>query len=787
MGDRYRGYPPQGRSIIYNPARSSLPSNVGYSSLHAGDVHIYPDDSRSHPVTTPRGYSTSVTPSGVPTTTRTYAITHDPRPRHGTNESGRSRRSTLESSTRPPVIVTTTSDGRPAAGSSHSSGNRNVSPSRNEYPARGSRDGHAYSNSASSFAGRGGLRPSGASYEPYEYARHRDRDHRDSSAWSYDADAYRQSRPHVTYPSDPRHNTASIDYGEDGYTYTNPGEVARYKIEKDRPARRRRRESLDRGYYRPSFNYSTDPERDRKYALGPSRPADAGRGGPPPSTRGFDKLSRAYDDPRDGLPLVAHSSLAAPKPQYDRPGASLNQSEIRRSRPVSLYQDPGPRSSYPDDLYRSREDQQTMRDLRSRDVDRDVPRSRSPGIGSFHDDSVADRGFGIRTSAAGEVRDPRDHPREPRREHVKRFSDDDLVRDSDSDRERRSSRIVSRDDHHERRSGRRDSDEDHRKRLDAREKMAAGLGTAATAAVLTSKAAEIREQQVQGGGSRRSPLNEGRAQGRESPDRDRDRDLGGKTSDRDRNNFHEGLPRSDRPRKDASTGASKDAGAILSDSDGGKSVPRRRRLSHGFDPNDTTDLKQLKEQLAAQGNSGEGKETPGTGSEDVAAQNRTPSSSPPGASPAEKPDEHRGRQLAGSATDGGRAVRVVSPPRGVQEEKPVLKGILKTPRVSFPEEENPVREGVAPHKDDKKFKEAPPGAKWTKLHRRIVNPEALEIGKERFEVQDDHVIVLRVLDKDEIHAYAAATAVLRGTSTPYPSVSPCSRPPDRAETQEHGI
>lgn len=75
--------------------------------------------------------------------------------------------------------------------------------------------------------------------------------------------------------------------------------------------------------------------------------------------------------------------------------------------------------------------------------------------------------------------------------------------------------------------------------------------------------------------------------------------------------------------------------------------------------------------------------------------------------------------------------------------------------------------------DDKSNWAAPPGARWTKINRAIVNPEALTIGKERFEIRDDFVIVLRALSKEEIQAYAAATQVLRGK----PSPSPASVPP----------
>lgn len=89
------------------------------------------------------------------------------------------------------------------------------------------------------------------------------------------------------------------------------------------------------------------------------------------------------------------------------------------------------------------------------------------------------------------------------------------------------------------------------------------------------------------------------------------------------------------------------------------------------------------------------------------------------------------------------------------------KGILKPPRDKFPEEPNPVREGVAPAKDAHK-KGIPPGARWTKIDRKLVNPAALEAGKERFEERPDFVIVLRVLTKEEVQAYAVKTQEIRG-------------------------
>lgn len=114
------------------------------------------------------------------------------------------------------------------------------------------------------------------------------------------------------------------------------------------------------------------------------------------------------------------------------------------------------------------------------------------------------------------------------------------------------------------------------------------------------------------------------------------------------------------------------------------------------------------------------------------------------------------------AKDDPRRLIAVDPPAPKEPEGPP-KGILKPPREAFPEEPNPVREGVAPLKDAHK-QGIPPGARWTKIDRRLVNPEALEAGNERFEERSDYVIVLRVLSKEEIQQYAVKTQEIRGKS-----------------------
>jgi len=124
-------------------------------------------------------------------------------------------------------------------------------------------------------------------------------------------------------------------------------------------------------------------------------------------------------------------------------------------------------------------------------------------------------------------------------------------------------------------------------------------------------------------------------------------------------------------------------------------------------------------------------------------------------------------------------------------EKNPVKGILKRPTQKFPEEPNPIREGVVSskeaHKVDKSKAAFPPGAKWTKISRKMVNPEALAIGKERYEVRDDFVIVMRVLSKEEIVAYAEATAKLRGMcprTTPYGFSDVTTRPNTKFLTEK---
>ncbi|KAL8844849.1 MAG: hypothetical protein Q9176_000949 [Flavoplaca citrina] len=124
-----------------------------------------------------------------------------------------------------------------------------------------------------------------------------------------------------------------------------------------------------------------------------------------------------------------------------------------------------------------------------------------------------------------------------------------------------------------------------------------------------------------------------------------------------------------------------------------------------------------------------------------------------------------------------RNVRVVTPTEErAPSQPPAPKSILRAPREKFPEDPAPVREGVAPLKDAGK-KGIPPNARWTKIDRKLVNPEALEAGNERYEERVDYVIVLRVLTKEEIEQYAAKTQELRAQRAAAPQALQLPPPP----------
>lgn len=784
MTDRSYRYPAAGRSATFNnPARISLPSVGGYGALYANDPDYVASPTRyAAAAATPRGYTTAAAPAGaVVPPPRSYS-TVNPEPRAPRppppREQSRSRRSnTVDASARPPIIVTTMQDHRPHTSSALTTDAlvHAGSPIRDAYRAS---EGRLYSQPASSIRSRSTARPYHASTNSDDFGRSREQG--EIVLASRDADAYRNSRPHVVYPSNSRHSNAAIDYGDEGYQYTNAGELVRYDLDHGvapAPRHSRRHESFDRGYSRPNINYNADQRSfNVNTTMDPSRtsrPYDS-RGGPPPSVRGFDKINRAYDIP----PLAPAPPNSSSSGQLDMAAGSTDRRTVGRPRPVSLIQESGSR---PEDYYRGYED------------DEYDPRR-------FYDDSVTARGFGLRPAQTDDLQDHHDRYWDPRddqgregsarRDHSRRrieapakegqrsHSDEERV----SDREREDYYRGYKDNLRERLDGRRDGDSEDSDRSRARDKVAAGLGAgaAATAAVASaiSSSSKKEEKPEPSESRRRRGSDEAEERDREL-DRERERD---RERDREREREREqkrdedknrpvakaddakadakaDAETKDRSRRDAEAKSNGDSAAIVSsDSDEGrKKSARRHRPSHSFNPYDTGDLRQIREQLA---DSEKDKAEPnGKGRSSPPAKDDRRSESPPG-------EENRGRDLVVVRSPEEKQVRVVSPPHEKKEDKP-LKGILKQPSAKFPEELNPIREGVAPHKEDKKLKEVPSGARWTKVNRKIVNPEALDIGKERYEIRDDFVIVLRVLSKEEIQTYANATQVLRGKTTQY--------------------
>ncbi|KAH0495584.1 hypothetical protein TgHK011_009123 [Trichoderma gracile] len=754
MADRYRGYPAAGRSATFNnPARISLPAGVGgYGALYANDPDYVASPTR-YSAATPRGYTAAAAPAAVAVPPRSYStVNPEPRaPRPSPREPSRTRRSTLDASARPPIIVTSMQDHRPHTSTPLTADvlTHGGSPVREPYRVS---DGRLYSQPASSIRSRSTARPYHTSSASDDFGRSREQG--EIVLASRDADAYRSSRPHVVYPSNSRHSNAAIDYGDDGYQYTNAGELVRYDLDHGAaptPARSRRHDSFDRTYSRPNINYNADQRSfNVNTTLDPNRASriyDSRGGGPPPSTRGFDKIGRAYDSARD----VPPAAPAPPSPgQLEVVERPVEQRTIRRPRPLSLTQEPG--RAHPEDYYRGYDD------------DGYEPRR-------YYDDSVTSRGFGLRVGQPDDVEDHRgrywesrddlgreestrrDHSRKrieaPVKEGQRPHDEDERGSDRErSDRERdreRSERDREdwyrsyKDNLRDRLDGRRESDQEDSDRSRVREKVASGAAAGAAAAAGGLSPNSRKEAKPESGEPRRRRASD------EASERDEDRDRQAAKAEAEAR---------ERNRREAEAKLNGESAVVSSDSDEGKKkAERRHRPSNSFDPNDTGDLKQIREQLAKTSD-GEKPETNGKDKAPPADKDKEERRS---ASPAGEDD--RGRDLVLRNPE-EKQVRVVSPPREKKEEKP-LKGILKQPSAKFPEELNPIREGVAPHKEDKKLKEVPPGARWTKINRKIVNPEALEIGKERYELRDDFVIVLRVLSKEEIQAYAAATQVLR--------------------------
>jgi len=783
------------RSPTFNPARASMPVNIGYNLAYTGEIHGVPT-SRYDPTAPRRHEPKAASGTSTPATTN-YTVPKDPMSR-SLSRSNRHRSTTMDSTAARPIIVTTNHPRPHVTTTNHVSASvRDKSPSRDSY--RPSDDSYYSVQPASSIRSRSQQRYSyiynqGAPLND-EFYRLRERvgGNSEERFWvpaRTSTDTFRNPRPvyatpaHPAQPATSAHHatpayantSAVVDYDDDYYEYTKPSDLARYDLDHDR---RGRRDSLDRTYYRPHVNVISSNDTSR-YEPRPRAK--------PPASAGIERYNQraatgAYDRPSVTMP--APPAVPPPPPLdttrrpalIEGPRSPPVEQRNARPRPVSLYQDEPSRPSRDDDLHRSRDDERLHhRDRRERDD-------------GYRDENVPVRGFGIRTDTLDfEERRPRHDPAD---RDTNRVSDESLNRIRSHERDTADDYRSRADESRERKDG----SSRHESHSRVREKVAGGIKAAAAAAVglvpgighgnddnvsprrrVSDDDREYSSRATENGKPRdreaiereRSPrsdtitVDELRAPRRErgesvsgSKDRDlddrRDRDAE-RRRDYERE-YEDGWEsskeqrdwgNSDEAKSSRGTGDAKDAPPEIASNHG----RRRHRSSTAFDPTDTKGLMDLKAELDSQ--------NPETGDKSNGASPSGANSPRPGD---ESHDESRGREIVPAAEE--KQVRVVSPPRDKSEQKPI-KGILKQPKVKFPEEANPVREGVAPHKDDQTKKDVPPGARWTKISRKKVNPEALSLGKERFEVRDDFVIVLRVLNKEEIQEYATVTAKLRG-------------------------
>lgn len=456
--------------------------------------------------------------------------------------------------------------------------------------------------------------------------------------------------------------------------------------------------------------------------------------------------------------------------QSDRPARSVDRRDYddRRARREVTEREPRRRSDESIDYTRAQESRKPADDTISRvDSSRDSKDgiSRKNSLGGRARDKVA-AGLGIAAAAMGlapavaskETSKDDDRKGSPRR------------RDTEEDREAGSSRPPPPADRYkprekeyvsERKPSVRDEDVIVEQRREPRRERAESSSATRDRELERERVRERaheRERERERDEREAEKAREQREREKERErerDRERDRERELELREREKERERERSRREPEPKVNGS--AVVDARDNSPNSDATAAPSRRRpHLSSAFDPTDTKDLMSLKAELAAKGDQEKPRDKP---SRDHTPEKQTVASASPERQPAESREESRGREIVPAQKE-EKQVRVVSPPRDKNDEKPI-KGILKQPRVKFPEDENPIREGVAPHKDDKTKKGVPAGARWTKINRKLINPAALEIGKERFEVRDDFVIVLRVLSKEEIQAYATATAQIR--------------------------
>lgn len=823
MSDRYNRYAPRPRSPpLVNLARASLPLQISGYYEPPAHHHVVPSGRRE---VIPTRSSSSASNGTVMTT---YKVTSDGVPARGSSvrEGSRSRRFTVDNHNRPPIIITES----PRERAIH--GGRPTSPISNSYrsseedyvaiPASSHHE-HHHRKRHSATMDNGEIRGGGLRVAPVREPNY----------------ANIRSRP--IYPGQlVRHaDNVAEDYGDNGYGYTNPQDVVRYDLNRTAaPAvvqTRPRRDSYEARTSRPTSISGYNDLVPRSY--------DNRERGPPPSTRGFDRIPGSgrgqWEPPQIRMPVPPPPSSLAPMDPISRTAPFDPIEPVRRNssrngsrvRPTSLYHDHEPRRGPREDFYEVKDDERPRRERHHGDRYDDGPEQRGFGLRAERSERSdrSDRNDRAVRSEHGDRGERRergsDEDRSDYKEHSSRRkgTDEDRSDYKDHNHNRRKGSDEDHSDYkdHSRRKGSDEDRSDYKEHKDHKGRELAATGLSLAGAALGIKAAKnARENREE-----RDEREERRSDYDDEPRRRRDRDdrdsvdLSGRDPKERRHRDDDLPPRVSPPPRDGA--APRDIPPPPSDKDvkvGSPSQPafldlsgrdprerksskddderreRRRRRSEAAEnasadsrsdssvsPDDTTHSSRresrLKRSSGVAANAFNPKDTMGLMALKEALNNKDPAPKAPPKEPIRTPREsltkdprevteirkelnEPRRPRDPLQPNENRQLRVVSPPREKAEEKPV-KSILRPPREKFPEDPAPIREGVAPLKDAKKDG-IPPDARWTKISRKLVNPEALEAGKERFEAREDFVIVLRVLSRDEVQGYAEVTQKIRG-------------------------
>lgn len=623
-----------------------------------------------------------------------------------------------------------------------------------------------------------------------ESSRHRDSVDRGYSLTSGGRSYHNSSKP------PPR----LTDLGDDGYSYTDPASMYR----DTEPAwRRQRAGSMDRSA-RPTSMIGERSARTSTRELGP-----------PPSTRGFDKINNAIPRPQGRAPSIER---AREIPKYDPyPDTAPTRSSSTRQHAPAIHQEP---REHRRDTYHDEYDRR----------DREVENKRHSTGGRFEDRDVASRGFGIAPGNAvvpheqyAPDRQPNWNAQEPVRSTpqappTQYYTSDRATAQMPEPRMPRDRDVAPPQDNYEKRPRERESSRPEPKGIvNAAAGAAAGVAATLGAAGYMKSRDKERERETDRDSSAERERERERERRREHDERDRrDRALDDRRDDRrDRrqDERREALPPPPPPpttaapvpgyaplreddrksrerrhqdddwerssRKPASEGSGderprhyvdrdserrKDPApkeAILDpDEEYRRRIQQEERTTRATRDRDYSDSdreqdrrRRKEERDRSRGPEDRSRVSAQSSKEPASSRYDERSSSIYDANLVQEPDSIEGAMVPTSKN-----VQIVTPPK---DAPPVVKGILRKPTQKFPEDPEPIREGVAPHKDALKGKDIPVGARWTRIDRRLVNPEALEQAKERFEERMDCVIVLRVLTKQEIQKLADRTRKIR--------------------------